>query len=177
VRSTDTPHKSDAYRFGSVALLGALGAIGLALGFEYIGGMKPCVLCLQQRWAYYAAIPALFAGLILLSSGKTTAGGLLFLLVSIAFLVNAGLGTYHAGVEWGFWAGPETCSGTVPSLGRGTETILDRLKGNQSPIVRCDAAPGRFLGLSFAGWNVISSMLLWIISQSAAFATTRNRAI
>jgi disulfide bond formation protein DsbB len=174
VRSTDTPHKSDAYRFGSVALLGAVGAILLALGFEYIGSMKPCPLCLQQRWAYYVAIPALFAGLILLSSGKTTTGGLLFLLVSIAFLVNAGLGTYHAGIEWGFWAGPETCSGTVPSPGSGTGSILDRLKGNQTTIARCDAAAGRFLGLSFAGWNVLASILLWIISQSAAFATSRK---
>jgi disulfide bond formation protein DsbB len=177
VRSKVTPHTSDAYRYGSVALLGAVGAILLALGFEYIGGMKPCSLCLQQRWAYYAAIPALFVGLILLSSGKTTAGGLLFLFVSIAFLVNAGLGTYHAGVEWGFWAGPETCSGSVPTSASGSGSILDRLKGNQTPIVRCDAAAGRFLGLSFPGWNVIASMLLWIISQSAAFATTRLRAI
>ncbi len=177
MRSTDSPHKTDAYRYGSVALLGAVGAIVLALGFEYIGGMKPCVLCLQQRWAYYIAIPALFAGLILLASGKTTAGGLLFLMVSIAFLINAGLGTYHAGVEWGFWAGPDTCSGTIPASGSGGGSILDRLKGNQTPIVRCDAAAGRFLGLSFPGWNVIASMLLWIISQSAAFATTRLRRI
>jgi disulfide bond formation protein DsbB len=177
VRSTDSPHKSEAYRYASVALLGATGAILLALGFEHIGGMKPCVLCYQQRWAYYAAIPALFFGLILLSSGKSTAGGLLFLLVSIAFLINAGLGTYHAGVEWGFWAGPDTCSGSVPTAGNASGSILDRLKGNQTAIVRCDSTGGRFLGLSFAGWNVIASMLLWIISQSAAFATTRLRAL
>jgi disulfide bond formation protein DsbB len=118
----------------------------------------------------------LFAGLILVSSGKPTAGGLLFLLVSIAFLVNAGLGTYHAGVEWGFWPGPETCSGSIPAPATGAGTILDRLKQNQTAIPRCDAAAGRFLGLSFPGWNVIASMLLWITSQSAAFASSRLRA-
>lgn len=173
MRSNHSHHKTDAYRFGSIALLGALGAILLALGFEHIGGMKPCPLCLQQRWAYYAAIPALFAGLILVASGRQRLGGVLFLLVSIAFLINAGLGTYHAGVEWGFWAGPETCSGALPPANAGAGSILDRLKTNQIAIVRCDAAAGRLFGLSFAGWNVIASMLLWIISQSAAFATTR----
>ncbi len=175
MRSTAKPQTSEPYRYGAVALMGALAAILLALGFEYIGGMKPCPLCLQQRWAYYLAIPSLFAGLVLLSSGKPTAGGLIFLLVSIAFLVNAGLGTYHAGIEWGFWPGPETCSGTLPAQTTGAGSILDRLKGNQTPIPRCDAAAGRFLGLSFPGWNVIASLLLWITSQSAAFATTRMR--
>ena len=33
--------------------------------------------------------------------------------------VNAGLGAYHAGVEWGFWLGPTECSGTVLDLGKG----------------------------------------------------------
>ena len=116
----------------------------------------------------------LFAALILYSSGKTAASGLLFLFVSIGFLINAGLGTYHAGVEWGFWAGPDTCSGAVPPAGSGKPgAILERLKGNQAPIVSCTAAAGRFFGLSFAGWNVIASMLLWITSQSAAFATAQ----
>ena len=35
------------------------------------------------------------------------------------FLVSAGLGAYHAGVEWGFWAGPNDCGGApAPTAGR-----------------------------------------------------------
>lgn len=175
MRSSPTLQKSDAYRYGSVALLGTVVVILTALAFEYIGGMRPCPLCLQQRWAYYAAIPLLFAGLVLVSSGKPTLGGVLFLLVSLAFLANAGLGTYHAGVEWGFWPGPETCSGAPPAPSASGGSLLKRLEANKVAVVRCDAAAGRFLGLSFPGWNVVASMLLWITSQAAAFATTRLR--
>ena len=32
-------------------------------------------------------------------------------------LWNAGLSTYHAGVEWKFWPGPTDCSGPINSLG------------------------------------------------------------
>jgi disulfide bond formation protein DsbB len=39
-------------------LLAAATIIG-AWGFELIGGYKPCALCLQQRWAYYFALPVL----------------------------------------------------------------------------------------------------------------------
>ena len=171
MRSSDLLHKSDAYRLGSFALLGAVTVILAALAFQYLGKYDPCPLCLQQRWAYYAAIPALFGGLILLASGRTSAAGLIFLLVSIAFLANAGLGVYHAGAEWKFWPGPDTCAVTARPLGIGGGGILKQLEHVR--VARCDEAAWRFLGLSFAGWNVVTSMLLWITSQAAAFATTR----
>ena len=39
------------------------------------------------------------------------AARILLLLVALAFLINAGLGIYHAGVEWKWWPGPTTCAG------------------------------------------------------------------
>ncbi len=173
MRSIDNPLKSPAYKAASLALVGSLVVILTALGFEYLGGYAPCPLCLQQRWAYYAAVPFLFAGLILLSSGRITLSGTLFMLVSVGFLLNAGLGAYHAGVEWKFWPGPDTCSATAQPLTTGAGGLLNKLKS--ATVSRCDEAPWRFLGLSFAGWNVITSMLLWITSQSAAFATSALR--
>lgn len=172
MRSSDASHKSEAYRLGSATLVGAAAVILAALAFEYVGGYAPCALCLQQRWAYYAAIPALFVALIVLSSGKPAAGGVIFLLVSIGFLVNAGLGTYHAGAEWGFWPGPDTCAVTSRPLPKAGGGILNQLKDLKG-VARCDEAAIRILGLSLAGWNVIASILLWITSQAAAFATTR----
>jgi disulfide bond formation protein DsbB len=174
VRSTADPLQDPAYRSGALALLGATVVLAIALGFEHIGGYTPCPLCLQQRYAYYFAIPALFLALILTASRQFTAAGLIFLAVSLAFLLNAGLGVYHAGAEWKFWPGPDTCAtaGARPMAASGTD-FLKRLE--TAVVVRCDEAPWRFLGLSFAGWNVVTSMLLWIISQSAAFATTDLR--
>lgn len=160
-------HKSPAYRWGALTLMAALAGIIIALGFQYIGGMVPCPLCLQQRYAYYLAIPLLFLGLALLGAAEQRNACILFFLISTVFLANAGLGVYHAGAEWKFWPGPDTCAaGAMTS--DATKSILERLKNTQ--VVRCDEAAGRFLGLSFAGWNVFLSLALCIGALQAAFA-------
>jgi disulfide bond formation protein DsbB len=150
--------KSPAYRLGAMALVGAIGVILTALAFEHIGGYRPCALCLQQRYAYYVAIPTVFAALVLVSLEKIRWAAILFLVISFVFLLNAGLGIYHAGAEWKFWPAPETCGGKLGQLGGGSGGVLGRL--NATRIVLCDEAPWRFLGLSFAGWNVVTSLLL-----------------
>ena len=38
-------------------------------------------------------------------------GGTAFGAVGLGFVLNAGFGVHHAGVEWGWWAGPAGCSG------------------------------------------------------------------
>ena len=37
--------------------------------------------------------------------------------IALGMLWNAGLGVYHAGVEWKLWAGPQECSGALDDLG------------------------------------------------------------
>jgi disulfide bond formation protein DsbB len=37
-------------------------------------------------------------------------------------------------------------------------------------VIRCDEAPWTFLGLSFAGWNVVISLLIAIAALQAALA-------
>ncbi len=162
------PHKHPAYRWGATTLILALAGILIALSAQYIGGMAPCPLCLQQRYAYYFALPVLFVALVLLGAGRPSDAGILFLLVSLAFLANAAIGTYHAGAEWKFWPGPDTCAGAGADLVKGG-ALLERLKN--TVVVRCDEAAGRFLGLSFAGWNVFLSIALCISTLRAAFET------
>lgn len=163
-----TDHRSSAYRWGALTFATALAGIVIALGFQYLGGMQPCPLCLQQRYAYYAGLPVMFLGLVLMAAGQQRIGGALFLLVAFAFLANAGLGTYHAGAEWKFWPGPDTCE--APSTGFSPGKSL--LKDLQSTrVIRCDEAAGRFAGLSFAGWNVVLSIALCVGALRAAFTT------
>lgn len=163
---TAEPLSVPAYRTGSAMLLLALVAILAALGFEYIGGYLPCPLCLQQRYAYYAGIPALFLALVALSAEQKALSTLLFALVALAFLANAALGVYHAGAEWGFWPGPDTCA---PAGGaRLSLNASDLLKSETSmAVVRCDQAAWRFMGISFAGYNVLLSLLIAYGSFSA----------
>ncbi len=143
------------------AAAAAVAAVGLAtiagfFFFQYVLGYPPCPLCYEQRHAFYVSVP--LAALLLLgahhgASRKVMIAG--FAVIAVAMLYNAGLGAYHAGVEWKFWAGPQDCSGPVNPVGSTT----DLLKSLQSiRVVRCDEAAWRFLGISLAGYNVFISL-------------------
>jgi disulfide bond formation protein DsbB len=166
-----TPPRPDllnAYRLGGLALVIATGVILTALGFEYLGGYAPCPLCLMERYAYYAGIPMLFAAMAL-AAERPRIAALIFFAVALGFLANAGLGVYHAGVEWHFWPGPDTCA-TAQAL---PATPSDLLKGlDEARVVRCDEATWRLFGLSFAGWNALISLMLFALSLQAAFAAS-----
>ncbi|MEQ8824619.1 MAG: disulfide bond formation protein B [Filomicrobium sp.] len=164
--------KSQAYELGSWMLFLAAAVIVAALAFEFLGGYRPCPLCLQQRYAYYAGIPLLFGALVLLSSEKERTAAILFFVVSLAFLFNSGLGVYQAGAEYGFWPGPQACAG-----GQDITTSAEGLLGalEETKVVRCDEPEFWFLGLTFAGWNAVLSFVLFIGSLKAAFAAVDQR--
>lgn len=159
-----------AYKAGAIALMLALAAIVAALGFEYIGGYAPCPLCLMQRYAYYAGIPLLFIALVLVAVDRAGWAAAVFVIAALAFLANAGLGIYHAGAEWKFWPGPDTCASVAQTLGGGSGGLLKQLETTR--VIRCDEAPWTFLGLSFAGWNVVTSLLIFVAAVQAAFAAS-----
>ena len=159
--------RNEAYSLGAVVLLVATGTILAALGFEYIGGYVPCPLCLQQRFAYYAGIPLTFFAMVMVSSDRARVAGLLFFLVSLAFLANAGLGVYQSGAEWAWWPGPQSC-GTMQAIGGKTGGLLDKLDGTK--VIKCDEAQWRFALLSFAGWNAVVSLFVCVALLKAAFA-------
>jgi len=139
-------------------MLGALAAILGALWFQHYGGYAPCALCLQQRYAYYAGIPLAGLSLLLFWMGKPKLGATLLAICGIGFFLNAGLGAYHSGVEWKWWPGPDSCGGG--DLGNVGGNLLESLQNAKA--VSCNDAPWRFLGLSFAGWNVLISLDLAI---------------
>lgn len=148
----DVPARHTTINTLQFMLLASLVIIVVALGFEFIGKYRPCPLCLMQRHAYYFAIAAGAVGLIASRRGLGEQWlRALLALIALAFLVNAGLGVYHSGVEWKWWAGPNSCTAALPSLSSGGPLELSQ------PVIRCDAAPWTFAGLSFAGWNAVLS--------------------
>lgn len=168
------PARDTAYQWGALCLLVALATILGALAIEHIGGVKPCPLCLEQRWAYYLAIPATFLALVLVSMGRVRLGAALLLAVALGYLANAGLGVYHAGAEYKWWPGPATCAGAAPlSLGGAGQGVLGSL--SEVRVIRCDEAPMHILGLSLAGWNVIVCLALMVAALKAAFGAAASR--
>jgi disulfide bond formation protein DsbB len=136
----------------ATGLLIMLAAIGTAWAFQLVGGYVPCALCLEQRVPYYLGIPLAVLALLLVRR-VPLAGRLLLLGAAAAMLWAAGLGVYHAGVEWGFFEGPDACAGGGPVTS--TADLMRDLE--EKVFVSCGAASGRFLGLSFAGWNVVAA--------------------
>ncbi len=138
---------------GSAALL--LGAFG----FQYLGGMAPCKLCLWQRWPHGAAI--LIGVLALMIPGRG-----LPILGALAALTTAGIGLYHAGVEQRWWEGPSTCT-AGPVGGLTPEQLMEQILS--APLVRCDEIPWEMFGLSMAAWNAVVSAglaLLWLMAAA-----------
>jgi disulfide bond formation protein DsbB len=86
--------------------------------FELVLDIRPCPLCLEQRYAYYLALP--LGALVALAASRNVSRPVLVIglaMLALAALGNAGLGAYHAGVEWKFWQGPTDCTGTIGNLG------------------------------------------------------------
>ena len=140
-------------RAALLVLAVAFATIAGAWIFQWVG-YAPCELCLKQRWAYYAGVPlaAIVAGVAAGGARAATIAGLAAL--ALIFTGSAIFGAYHAGVEWGFWQGPQDCTGSItraPSM----DDFLKQL--DTVKVVRCDAVAIRILGLSLAGWNAVIS--------------------
>lgn len=144
-------------------LLGSGGLLLGALGFQYLGGLEPCPMCHYQRWPHIAVVALALIGLIALRDRRAA---LALFPIAAALAVTAGIGVYHAGVEYAWWAGPGACSGG--GAFDPTKVTAGGLKDmiGQAPPARCDAVPWSLAGISMAGWNALISTAL------AAYALT-----
>lgn len=136
--------------------------------FEYGFGYLPCQLCLYQRLPWWAAL-GLGCIAALLIRQRPTLAFLISLLALFVILVGAGLGGYHAGVEYGFWQGPTGCSGAQDLSSGLTSAIQQVESGPAGPS--CGEVVWSLFGISMAGYNMLISLGLvalggWII-QSA----------
>jgi len=177
VTSDSVANPSHARGYANPVLAAALAVTVIAAAtlasawfFQLVLDIRPCPLCLEQRYAYYLAVP--LGALIAVAAAKDAPRPVLYVglaILAAAALGNAWLGAYHAGVEWGFWQGPTDCTGPVGNLGS-AGNLLQRL--DSVKVIRCDEVQWRFLGLSLAGYNFLISLLMaavavWGIARSA----------
>ena len=147
---------------GSAAIL--LGA----LGFQFIGGLVPCPLCIYQRWPHVVAAVLAALGVTLLRRHARP----LALIGALAMLIGAGLGAYHAGIEQEWWQGPDSCtSGDITGLS--AEQLMAQIMA--APLVRCDEIVWEFLGLTMAAWNAVISFGLAVLWLTVAIWPARRQ--
>lgn len=141
---------------GPLVLAGLAGISALslimALIAQYGFDMRPCILCIYQRWPFAAVI--LIAGLVFLFARNSVKGiNAGIALSGIALAINAGIAFYHTGVEQKWWKGFSGCS--TPDLSGSVEDLMKRIKN--APLVRCDEIPWAdpVFGISMAGYNTL----------------------
>ncbi len=148
-------------RLIQLASLGSAALLAGAFGFQYLGGMVPCPLCLLQRWPHAAAVVIGALALIWPAGPARLLAGA----GALAALATSGIGLYHTGIERQWWQGPDTCtSGAIDQIS--ATDLLDQILA--APIVRCDEVVWDMFGLSMASWNALISLALVLIWIRAA---------
>ncbi len=145
-----------------IAALAAAGLLITVFAMQYIGGLAPCSLCLTQRWPHGIALALGMIALMPITAAP--ARKLILALIALSFAVTAGIGFYHAGVEYGWFAGPTACSGNI--TGNTVEELKQALMAQ--PVVRCDEVAWSLFGISLAGYNFLASATLAVFCTVAA---------
>jgi disulfide bond formation protein DsbB len=144
-----TLYKEDMLFAGIIA---ATITILSALYIEHVLEIEPCMLCLWQRKPYYIAL-----GFGVLWLGLQRYHHLFTLVFIVIFLVSCGLGFYHAGAEFGYWAGPTSCGGGKTVAVNASDLLKSM---NDTKVVDCSKVAYRIFGQSLAAWNAIVSLIL-----------------
>ena len=148
-----------------IALLaGSTGLLGLAFGFQYVGDLQPCALCLYQRFPH--AIVIVLTVLAIFLSHRKPMFSWLMILTGLTLLMGGGIAGFHVGVEQHWWKGTAECGSSV------TPTTLEALRAQimSQPVQYCDRVSWTLFGISMAGYNLIFSASMALF----AFVHVRN---
>src|SRR5438128_8868246 len=125
VTSDTAANPSHARGDANPALMAALAVTVIAAAtlagawfFQLVLDIRPCPLCLEQRYAYYLAVP--LGALLALAAARGAPRAVLYAglaILAAAGLASAGSGAYRAGVGWGRWNGRTDRTGPVATLG------------------------------------------------------------
>ena len=126
-----------------------------ALFIEFFLKIKPCILCIYQRYPYYLIL--LFSILFFLKNNWKNQLIILIITTSVASFFLAG---YHVGIEYGLINDLSNCKAEV-----GKNIIKDiLLKEIQSKLASsCKEISFKIFGLSLASVNMIMSLILTIL--------------
>ena len=133
-------------------------SILFAFYVEYVLGHKPCNLCLLQRVPYILTII-----LIIIVAFFKNLQRLVFLLLSLIFLLGTLLSLYHVGIEQGLISESFVCADNVDTSITDKAEILKQL---QNKAVSCKDVTFTVIGASLASINTFISLVITIITIS-----------
>lgn len=126
-----------------------------ALFIEFFLKVKPCILCIYQRYPYY-----IITFLSLIYFLKKDLKIILILLIILTSLASIILSTYHVGIETGLIEETTSCKTSLNnSLSK--DTILKQLESNLASS--CKEVNFKLFGFSLASINIILSLILTTI--------------
>jgi disulfide bond formation protein DsbB len=140
----------------------SIAILGTAFASEIWGGLQPCHLCWLQRYPYMVTIAlGILAAVLQKAEPEGKGWRILVALTGVAFAAGGGIALYHMGVEYHWWKGPESCTTNI-------ENVADLAKMMQAlihaPVIRCDVPAWTLFGLSMAGYNLLASLGMMLIS-------------
>jgi len=147
-------------------LLASAGSLGAAYTAQYAFDLEPCILCLYQR------IPFAVAGLLAMGAliwPRLAVGACA--LSGIVFAAGAGIAVHHVGVEQHWWASVTGCGGELAPPMTAAD-LKDMLL--QKPPKPCDRVDWALFGISMAGYNVVYSSALAIMSLGGAWGLRKE---
>jgi len=126
-----------------------------AFWIEYFLKIKPCSLCLYQRWIYYLVIFIIIIFLLFNLKKKE-----IFIILLSLSLINFVFSGYHLGIEQGIFDETLGCkTDNLKILDK--KTILKEMKKEE--VVSCKDVNFAIFGLSLATINTIFSLLFSLI--------------
>ena len=126
-----------------------------ALFIEFFLKVKPCILCIYQRYPYY--IITFFSLIYFLKKDLKILLILLIILTSLASII---LSTYHVGIETGLIEETTSCK-TSLNNNLSKDAILKQLESNLASS--CKEVNFKLFGFSLASINIILSLILTTI--------------
>jgi disulfide bond formation protein DsbB len=147
--------KNIIYKFFIYIFVINLFIIFSALFIEYILKVKPCALCIYQRYPYYLIL--LLSALFFLKNNWKNQLMVLIILMSIVSFFLAG---YHVGIENGLINELSSCK-TEVSKNMSKDILLKELQSKLAPS--CKDVDFKLFGLSLASINMIMSLILTIL--------------
>ncbi|SVE16201.1 uncharacterized protein METZ01_LOCUS469055 [marine metagenome] len=157
--------------FATLGIVSAF-SVGFAFYLQLFQDLPPCVLCQYQRLPYLAIITIASLGILASRNAKYCKLTVsMATLCALTFFIGSMTALFHLGVEMEWWKGTAGC-GVTGLNATSVETLKDTIM--KSPLTNCGDVLWRYLGISLAGWNLLWSTSLAIVSAIFARLWTKN---